>query len=200
VSNPKKSAPREAALSSLFSEFTGFAKDWPNQHDLKRLAFSFAPNGFLLVGNPEIPTLLIHAAIDPTTLQKRADWRELFFTAFARSPDFILGLITQLRRVLSRGLVRKLFAKSTIDGKPLNEMSDAEITWEFSKAIGQERVKNPSVKEGAVKVERNAARKTYGESVRDREEASTWLKKKWASDEKAEPVEIQRHRQRKRKR
>ena len=90
-------------LAAFFMKhFRRFAWDWRHPADLKRLAIDAAPNEWPLVGNPELLHALFRLAAFPAELNVKGEHAELILVSLKRSPDFVLGLLVELRKQLAR--------------------------------------------------------------------------------------------------
>ena len=102
MSRPPKQMPSEPLGAYLTHAFMAFARGWPDVKDFDRLAISFAPNGYPIVGRCDLLSILFRVASMPEKIESNSEDERMFLVCYRRAPDFVLGLLVHLREKLHK--------------------------------------------------------------------------------------------------
>lgn len=142
----------------LMEEFITFARSWPHKKDLKKMAIELAPNGYPMVGNAQLLSVLFRCAVFPERLDPASEDARLFAVCYRRAPDFILALLVCLRAKNKQANAtphRKRILFEQGDNSPKGVMAGIREVVDY-RAIKIERRRLRSVTEKVSRMRRDA--------------------------------------------
>lgn len=92
----------DALFAFCLREFRLFARSWPSQRDLKRLAIEFSADGYPICGREDMLARLFDISLLPESCRSGRESADLFLTCYQRAPDFTLALILRIRERFSK--------------------------------------------------------------------------------------------------